>query len=47
MMEAQQLNETLGGKWFGSYGSAPCPVYQPERRRDQVAQSPDVEGAKQ
>ncbi len=27
----------LGGKWFRSYGTAPCPCCQPERRRDQNA----------
>jgi hypothetical protein len=37
MMEAQKLNEALRGKWFGSYGTAPCPICQPERRRDQHA----------
>jgi hypothetical protein len=35
---------TLGGKWHGSYGSAPCPVCQPERRHDQCALSIRSEG---
>lgn len=30
---------TLGGRWYGRYGTAPCPVCQPERRRDQNALS--------
>jgi hypothetical protein len=32
---AQALTADLGGTWRASYGSAPCPVCQPERRRDQ------------
>jgi hypothetical protein len=35
---------TLGGKWHGSYGSAPCPVCQPERRQDQSGLSIRSEG---
>ncbi len=31
------LTRKLGGKWLRSYGTAPCPVCQPERRRDQNA----------
>lgn len=27
----------LGGRWMRSYGSAPCPICQPERRMDQSA----------
>lgn len=37
MMDAQTLTLALGGKWHRSYGAAPCPVCQPERRRDQDA----------
>ena len=37
MMNAQALTARLGGKWHRSYGVAPCPVCQPERRRDQDA----------
>lgn len=32
---AQALTRTLGGRWHGRYGVAPCPACQPERRRDQ------------
>lgn len=39
MSEARNLTEALSGNWRGSYGSAPCPVCQPERRRDQRALS--------
>jgi hypothetical protein len=31
------LTRDLGGKWHGRYGTAPCPVCQPDRRRDQIA----------
>ena len=27
-MDAMHLTKTLGGKWYGRYGSAPCPVCQ-------------------
>ena len=39
MTDARQLVAALGGKWRGSYGNAPCPVCQPERRRGQDALS--------
>lgn len=35
--DAKALTAALGGRWFGGYGSAPCPVCQLERRRDQTA----------
>lgn len=35
--DARELTIALGGKWYGRYGTAPCPVCQPERRRDQNA----------
>jgi len=37
MTGAQELTAALGGRWAGRYGVAPCPVCQPERRRDQRA----------
>ena len=37
MAEAQELTVALGGKWHGHYGTAPCPVCQSERRKDQTA----------
>ncbi|MCB1331034.1 MAG: toprim domain-containing protein [Maritimibacter sp.] len=37
MRDARALTETLGGRWYQSYGTAPCPVCQPERERDQNA----------
>lgn len=37
MTGAQELTSALGGRWAGRYGVAPCPVCQPERRRDQHA----------
>ena len=35
--DASHLTRELGGRWHGSYGTAPCPVCQPERRRGQDA----------
>lgn len=36
-MDARPLTMRLGGRWHGGYGTAPCPVCQPDRRRDQDA----------
>ena len=38
-MDAHALTHTLGGAWRNGRGQAPCPVCQPERRRDQIALS--------
>ena len=37
MTDARTLTISLGGKWLARYGTAPCPICQPERRRDQDA----------
>jgi Toprim domain len=37
MNGARELTLALGGRWHGRYGAAPCPVCQPDRRRDQNA----------
>lgn len=37
MIDAQNLTKTLGGRWHRHYGVAPCPICQPEGRKDQVA----------
>ena len=37
MTGARDLTRALGGRWHGRYGTAPCPVCQPERRRGQNA----------
>lgn len=37
MTDPRTLTLTLGGRWHGRYGAAPCPVCQPQRRRDQNA----------
>ena len=37
MTNAKTLTAALGGKWHRRYGVAPCPVCQPERRKDQDA----------
>lgn len=38
-MLARDVVNGLGGNWMGSYGVAPCPICQPERRADQRALS--------
>lgn len=35
MTDARELTASLGGRWHGRYGSAPCPVCQPDRRKGQ------------
>jgi len=37
MNGAHQLTLALKGRWHGRYGAAPCPVCQPDKRRDQNA----------
>jgi len=37
MTDASTLTTALGGRWHGRYGAAPCPVCQPEGRKDQTA----------
>ncbi len=37
MADAHAMALRLGGHWHGSYGTAPCPICQPDRRRDQDA----------
>lgn len=37
--DARTLTQALGGRWHGGYGCAPCPVCQPDQRRDQNALS--------
>lgn len=36
-MDAKHLTQILRGKWYGRYGSAPCPVCQCEGRKGQNA----------
>jgi len=38
-LDPRQLTADLGGKWHQSYGVAPCPICQPQRRKDQNALS--------
>lgn len=35
--DAETMTRNLGGTWIGRYGTAPCPVCQPEARRGQNA----------
>lgn len=37
IIDPANLSESLGGTWHRSYGTAPCPVCQSERRKDQNA----------
>jgi phage/plasmid primase-like uncharacterized protein len=37
MTDAKELTVTLGGRWHGRYGAAPCPACQPDRRHGQNA----------
>jgi phage/plasmid primase-like uncharacterized protein len=37
MTDARALTMALGGKWYGRYGAAPCPVCQPRREKGQNA----------
>lgn len=37
MTDAKTLTHTLGGRWHGRYGCAPCPICQPDRRAGQDA----------
>jgi len=36
-MNARKLTLSLRGRWHGRYGAAPCPVCQPDGRKDQNA----------
>jgi hypothetical protein len=46
MPRAEALTHELGGIWYGSGGSAPCPVCQTERRLDQRALSLRNDGSR-
>jgi hypothetical protein len=37
MTNAKELTSALRGEWHGSSGVAPCPVCQPQKRKDQNA----------
>lgn len=39
MTDSRELTARLGGTWYQRYGTAPCPVCQPEHRGDQNALS--------
>ena len=39
MTEAERITRALGGDWRHGQGLAPCPICQPEGRRDQRALS--------
>jgi phage/plasmid primase-like uncharacterized protein len=37
MTDAREIALALGGKWYGSYGAAPCPACQTKRQKGQNA----------
>lgn len=37
MTDARSLTLSLRGKWYGRFGTAPCPICQPEKRKGQNA----------
>ena len=37
MIDANELTQTLGGRWYRRYGTAPCPICQPNGRKGQNA----------
>jgi hypothetical protein len=45
-VDPARLSADLGGKWHRHYGVAPCPVCQPERRKDQNALTINLKGDK-
>lgn len=46
MGEAERITRALGGDWRGNSGLAPCPICQPEGRRDQRALSLSENGGR-
>lgn len=36
-VDARNLTQVLGGTWYGHYGTAPCPICQPQRESHQNA----------
>ncbi len=46
MSEAERVTRALGGEWRAGSGLAPCPICQPEGRRDQRALSLSDKGGK-
>ena len=36
-MDARDLTQALGGKWYRRYGAAPCPICQPNQEKGQNA----------
>lgn len=37
MDQALEVTMNLGGTWHGKYGTAPCPICQPDRHKGQTA----------
>ena len=37
MTDAREMTRHFGGRWYGAYGVAPCPVCQPEGKTGQCA----------
>lgn len=45
-IDPARLSADLGGKWHRHYGVAPCPICQPDRRKDQNALTINIKGDK-
>ena len=39
LTDAHELTQSLGGTWYCRYGTAACPICQPEARKTQKAQT--------
>ena len=37
MIDAREITLSLGGKWYRTYGAAPCPICQSGREKAQNA----------
>ncbi|MEP3636372.1 MAG: toprim domain-containing protein [Paracoccaceae bacterium] len=46
IIDPKQVTQGAGGKWYGRYGAAPCPICQPERRKGQNALTINVTGGR-
>lgn len=46
MTEAERITRALGGEWRAGHGLAPCPICQPEGRKDQRALSLSDKGGR-
>lgn len=45
-IKPEELTKRLGGRWYGSYGAAPCPLCQPDQRKDRNALTVNLNGGR-